>query len=93
VRHRSCAHNQRIGQISKLGAGIGGASRRDPAVAVRGADARDLHRADSSAPRFAERNVMSSSAETLSLRLDVGGPDYLAPFLGFLGDKLAKVGG
>src|SRR5262249_12630174 len=33
------------------------------------------------------------SAETSSLRLDVGGPDHLAPFLGFLGDELAKVCG
>src|SRR6516165_5818165 len=27
------------------------------------------------------------------LRLDVGGPDYLAPLLGFVGDKFSKVGG
>ena len=26
-------------------------------------------------------------------RLDVGGPDHLAPFLGFVGDELAEVGG
>src|SRR5262245_55120367 len=32
-----------------------------------------------------------SSAETSSLRLDVGGPDHLAPFLGFLGDQLAEL--
>src|SRR5262249_15010593 len=32
-----------------------------------------------------------SSAETSSLRLDVGGPDHLAPFLGFLRDQLAKL--
>jgi len=46
-------------------------------------------------PRGSQNGIYgkSSSAETLSLRLDVGGPDYLAPFLGFLGDKLAKVGG
>src|SRR5262245_856910 len=34
-----------------------------------------------------------SSAETSSLRLDVGGPDHLAPFLGFLGDQLAELDG
>src|SRR5215467_15346108 len=28
-----------------------------------------------------------------SLRLDAGGLDHLAPFLGFLGDELAKIGG
>src|SRR5262249_30530919 len=28
-----------------------------------------------------------------SLRLDVGRPDHLAPFLGFVGDELSKVGG
>src|SRR5262245_26883976 len=28
-----------------------------------------------------------------SLRLDVGGPDHLAPFLGFVGDEPSKVGG
>src|SRR3954452_12732192 len=32
-----------------------------------------------------------SSAETSSLRLDVGGPDHLAPFLGFFGDQLAEL--
>src|SRR5215831_18808524 len=32
-----------------------------------------------------------SSAETSSLRLDVGGPDHLAPFLGFLGDQLSEL--
>src|SRR5215831_18385489 len=34
-----------------------------------------------------------SSAETSSLRLDVGRPDHLGPFLGLLGDELAEVGG
>src|SRR5262249_9966450 len=33
-----------------------------------------------------------SSAETSSLRLDVGGPDHLAPVLGFFGDQLAELG-
>src|SRR6516162_3372361 len=33
-----------------------------------------------------------SSAETSSLRLDVGSPDHLAPFLGFFGDQLAELG-
>src|SRR5262249_11276498 len=33
-----------------------------------------------------------SSAEASSLRLDVGGPDHLAPFLGFLCDQLAELG-
>src|SRR5262249_1797997 len=27
-----------------------------------------------------------------SLRLDVGGPDHIAPFLGFFGDQLAELG-
>ena len=29
----------------------------------------------------------------ISVRLDVGRPDHLAPFLGVVGDELAKVGG
>src|SRR5262249_30050844 len=33
-----------------------------------------------------------SSAEASSLRLDVGGPDHLVPFLGLFGDELAEVG-
>jgi hypothetical protein len=28
-----------------------------------------------------------------SLRLDVGGPDHLAPLLGFVGDELTEIGG
>src|SRR5262245_50380406 len=28
-----------------------------------------------------------------SVRLDVGGPDHLAPLLGFVGDELAEFGG
>src|SRR5262249_41594813 len=36
--------------------------------------------------------VSPSSAETSSLRLDVGGPDHLAPLLGFLSDELCEVG-
>jgi len=28
-----------------------------------------------------------------SFRLDVGGPDHLGPFVGFLGDQLFKAGG
>src|SRR5262249_45174878 len=32
-----------------------------------------------------------SSAETSSLRLDVSGPDHLAPLLGFLSDQLAEL--
>src|SRR5262252_3445376 len=45
--------------------------------------------ADISAPRFAERvlrNIRPGSRG--SLRLDVGRPDHLAPFLGFVGDEL-----
>src|SRR6516164_924323 len=34
-----------------------------------------------------------SSAETSSLRLDVGGPDHLAPLFGFVGDEFAEVRG
>src|SRR5215468_7699927 len=34
-----------------------------------------------------------SSAETSSLRFDVGGPDHLAPLLCFFADELAEVGG
>src|SRR6516165_6565659 len=34
-----------------------------------------------------------SSAETSSLRLDVGRPDHLGPLVGLLGDEPAEVGG
>ena len=34
-----------------------------------------------------------SAAQTDLLRLDVGRPDHLGPFLGFVGDELAEVGG
>src|SRR5262245_24109065 len=34
-----------------------------------------------------------SSAETSSLRFDVGRPDHLAPLLCFFADELAEVGG
>src|SRR6476619_102914 len=32
-------------------------------------------------------------ASARSLRFDVGCPDYLAPFLGFVGDELSEIGG
>jgi hypothetical protein len=32
-------------------------------------------------------------SEGISLRLDVGCPDHLAPLLGLVGDQLAEVGG
>src|SRR5262245_5673145 len=55
---------------------------------------RRLHLADISAPRFAERDVMEYRPDSgsASLRLDAGRLDHLAPFLGFVGDQLAKVG-
>jgi hypothetical protein len=37
-------------------------------------------------------NIGRASASASRL-LDVGGPDHLAPFLGFVGDELAKVSG
>jgi len=50
-----------------------------------GGRARRPHLADISAPRFAERDLwkvfLISSAETSSLRFDVGRPDHLAPLL------------
>src|SRR5215472_3451524 len=47
-----------------------------------------------SSPLFAERNVMECRRDDDGLfRLDVGRPDHLAPFLGFVGDELSKVGG
>src|SRR5262245_61047572 len=46
-----------------------------------------------SAPRFAERALWNIDSGSASVRLDVEGPDDLGPFLGFVGDELAKVGG
>jgi len=46
--------------------------------------------------RFAEREMWNIScgvrARLVSLRLDVGSPDHLGPFLGFVGDELTKIG-
>ena len=44
------------------------------------------------------RNVINERGEGLedyrgSLQLDVGSPDHLGPFLGFLGNELAEAGG
>ena len=39
------------------------------------------------------RNGIYGTCRCGSLRLDVGGPDDLAPLLGFVGDELAEVGG
>jgi hypothetical protein len=36
---------------------------------------------------------ISHCARLLLLRLDVSCPDHLGPFLGFVGDELAEVGG
>jgi hypothetical protein len=48
----------------------------------------------SGADYFAERTLRNISPRSRwSLRLDAGGLDHLAPFLGFLGDELAKIGG
>ena len=56
-----------------------------------GADARGLHLADISAPRFAERKVMERS--TASIRLSARELYYHAPFLDFLSDELSEIGG
>jgi len=40
-----------------------------------------------------KRGQALANSRAASLRLDVEGPDDVAPLLGFLGDELAKVGG
>src|SRR5215203_5361288 len=40
---------------------------------------------------FAERELRNVN-QGLSLRLDIRGPDHLAPFLCIIGDELAEVG-
>ena len=45
---------------------------------------------------LAERDVMDMEYRirtAASFWLDVGSPDYLAPFLGFVGDQFRKFGG
>ena len=42
---------------------------------------------------FAERRLWNIGPLAVSLRLDAGELDHLAPLLGFLGDQLAEVGG
>src|SRR5215475_3197979 len=44
-------------------------------------------------PLFAERALWNIDSGSASLRLDVEGPDDVAPLLRFVGDELAKVGG
>src|SRR5262245_7583247 len=43
--------------------------------------------------RFAERDLWNIDSGSASLRLDVEGPDDVAPLLRFVGDELAEVGG
>src|SRR5262249_30057 len=42
---------------------------------------------------FAERDLWNMDRAAASVRLDVKGPDHLAPLLRFVRDELAKVGG
>src|SRR5262249_29723535 len=45
-------------------------------------------------PTFAERDVMECGlTKPASLRLDVEGPDHLAPLVGLFADELTEVGG
>src|SRR5215831_19038672 len=47
-----------------------------------------------SSPLFAERDVMECGlTKPASLRLDVEGPDHLAPLVGLFGEELTEVGG
>jgi hypothetical protein len=43
--------------------------------------------------RFVERVIWNIGSELLSLRLDVGRDNHLAPFFGLVGDELAEIGG
>src|SRR5437868_4398028 len=44
--------------------------------------------------RFSATGVTEYLAESRgSLRVDVGGPDHLAPLFGFVGDEFAEIGG
>src|SRR5262249_13814526 len=54
---------------------------------------RRLHLADSSAPRLAENGRLWNIWTARSLRFDARELYHLGPFLGFLGDELAKIGG
>src|SRR5262249_58720171 len=47
------------------------------------------HRSGRSAARYI---ALIGSGTAASVQLDVRGPDHLAPFLGFVGDQLAKIG-
>ena len=42
---------------------------------------------------FAERNLWNIDSGSASFRLDIEGPDDVAPLLRFVGDELAEVGG
>jgi hypothetical protein len=44
-------------------------------------------------PPFSERTLWNIGSELLSLRLDVGRDNHLAPFFGLVGDELAEIGG
>src|SRR6516225_7300187 len=63
--------------LRRVGASTKRASRAPPSI--------ECH------SRFGRGRGNGTGPETSSLRLDVGGPDHLAPFLGFLGDQLAEL--
>src|SRR5215813_1228740 len=46
-----------------------------------------------SAPRFAERDLWNIDRTAASVRLDVEGPDDLAPLFAVVSDELAEIGG
>ena len=46
-----------------------------------------------SAPRFAERSVWNIDSGSASLRLDVEGPNDVAPLVDNFGDELAEISG
>src|SRR5262245_57822790 len=50
-----------------------------------------LHSITSSAAIRRTKRLECGLTEPASLRLDVGRPDHLAPFLGFVGDQLAEL--
>src|SRR5215813_13251841 len=77
----ACTHNAGIGRMSAPGANR---TCRDGGNDVTHSGHRDA---------FAERTLWNVGPLAVSLRLDAGELDHLAPLLGFVRDQLAEVGG
>ncbi len=79
-----------MNRLFPRGSGDPTLSRADTVWAIRAGGARSARLGTCA---FAERAVWNiRNSEAVSLRLDAGELDHLAPFLGLVGDELAEIG-